>query len=131
MGNVPWKWGPVQEASFSILRKESAKVLDRQGLYPGLPIMMYTDTSKNAIGMVLTQIQNCIEVPILYDSATLTRTQKNYGTYMRELLAIVTFARKYDYLLCGRETIYNLYRPQAIDILYGLIFVRRHICSLE
>ena len=39
-----------------------------------------------------------IEVPVLYDSITLTPTQQKYPTYKRELLAIVTFCTKYDYL---------------------------------
>ncbi len=39
-----------------------------------------------------------VEVPVLYDSFTLTPTQRKYPTYKRELCAIVTFCKKYDYL---------------------------------
>ena len=38
------------------------------------------------------------EVPILYDSFTFTSAQRKYPTYKRELCAIATFCKKYDYL---------------------------------
>ncbi|KAI0991496.1 hypothetical protein K3495_g16691, partial [Podosphaera aphanis] len=36
--------------------------------------------------------------PVLYDSSMLTKTQRSYGTYKRELLGIFTFAKKYSYM---------------------------------
>ena len=39
-----------------------------------------------------------VEVPVLYDSFTFSPTQRKYPTYKRELCAIITFCKKYDYL---------------------------------
>ncbi len=47
---------------------------------------------------MVSGILQAVEVPILYDSFTWTRTQKLYATYKKELCALVKFAVKYDYL---------------------------------
>ena len=39
-----------------------------------------------------------VEVPLLYDSFPFGPTQRKYPIYKRELCAIVTFCRKYDYV---------------------------------
>lgn len=43
------------------------------------------------------------EVPIAYDSFTFSKSQRNYGTYKKELCAIVEFARRYEHMLRGTE----------------------------
>lgn len=69
------------------------------GIDPEEPIHMYTDASKYAAGLLVTQLQKDHETPILYDSFTFTLSEQRYPTYKRELLAIYKFATKYDYLL--------------------------------
>ncbi|PGH07560.1 hypothetical protein AJ79_06230 [Helicocarpus griseus UAMH5409] len=66
----------------------------------------YTDASRYAIGLVITQFQDdpdrpgfLIEVPILFDSLTLSPTERRYGAYKRELLAIIKFVTKYPFYL--------------------------------
>ncbi|KAI0991863.1 hypothetical protein K3495_g16324, partial [Podosphaera aphanis] len=111
--NTTWAWGVVQQAAFDTLKMECATELVRHGIIANVPIALYTDASKYAIGCVITQFQEGAEVPILYDSNILTKAEKNYGTYKRELLGIVTFAKKYDYLLMGNEknVIYTDHKP--------------------
>ncbi|KAI0993183.1 hypothetical protein K3495_g15001, partial [Podosphaera aphanis] len=120
-GNVPFIWGPVQQASFSLLRDKCSSEVEKHGPLPNVPCQMYSDASNWCMGCVITQFQEQgtikrnLEVPILYDSINLISSQRNYGTYKRELLAIVTFARKYDYLFRAHETsiIFTDHKPLA------------------
>ncbi|KAI0991431.1 hypothetical protein K3495_g16756, partial [Podosphaera aphanis] len=68
---------------------------------------MYTDASKYGTGCVILQYHDVKGVstakPTLYDSTTFNKTQRNYGTYKRELLAIVTYAKKYSYMFAGKR----------------------------
>lgn len=71
---------------------------------------MYINASRFTIGLAITQYRSPeeafvnttskapVKVPILYDSQSLSRTQRLYTTYKKELYAIVTFASKYSYL---------------------------------
>ncbi len=113
--NATWVWGIVQQAAFDTLKLQCAAEIERHGMITDLPVMLYTDASKFAIGCVITQFQLDNEVPILYDSSTLSKSERNYGTYKRELLGIVTFARKYDYLFLGKEKsiIFTDHKPLA------------------
>ena len=40
----------------------------------------------------------------MYDSFIFTVLERNYDTYKRELKAIVTFTKKYAYILLGPKT---------------------------
>ena len=59
------------------------------GINPTLPVQMFTDASKFAVGCHISQLQYKSEeptgrmfpVPILFDSMTLSPGQRNYGTY--------------------------------------------------
>lgn len=62
-------------------------------------IRLYSDASLFGAGCLITQVQNAAEVPILFDSFTFSKPQRNYSLYKRELLAIVEFCRKYDYMM--------------------------------
>ena len=63
------------------------------------------DASLTGVGAVLSQIQNGEEKPIAYGSKTLTKTQQNYCTTMRELLAVVVFIKQFHHYLWGRKFI--------------------------
>ncbi len=69
---------------------------------------MDTDASNKSVGAVLSQIQNNREVVIAYGSKTLSKTQQNYCTTMRELFAVFHFV----------TDIYQCY-------LYGQYFTNR------
>ncbi|KAI0990707.1 hypothetical protein K3495_g17480 [Podosphaera aphanis] len=113
--NANWVWGVVQQAAFDTLKLECAAEIERHGMITDEPVRLYTDASKFAIGCVVTQFQHSHEVPILYDSSTLSNSERNYGTYKKELLGIVTFAKKYDYMFLGRERsiIFTDHKPLA------------------
>ena len=61
-----------------------------------------TDASLHGIGAVLSQVQNGEEKVISYASKKLNRSQKNYCTTYRELLAVVHFVRQFRHYLWGR-----------------------------
>ena len=60
------------------------------------------DASEVAIGAVLSQVQNGEERPICYASQLYNRHEKNYNVTRKELLAVVTFVKKFRQYLLGR-----------------------------
>ena len=61
------------------------------------------DASDHAIGAVLSQVQDGVEKPICYASQLYNRHEKNYNVTRKELLAVVTFVRKFRQYLLGRR----------------------------
>ena len=84
------------------------------------PFHFYTDASGFGDELVVTQHQSIlddkktIEASILYDAFSLSRTQRIYSTYKKELCVLVKFATKYDYM-CKHSyniiTIHTDHRP--------------------
>lgn len=60
-----------------------------------------TDASKTGIAGVLSQVQNDKEVVISYASNVMSNTQQNYCTTKRELLAVITYLKKFRHYLLG------------------------------
>lgn len=60
------------------------------------------DASDSAIGGVLSQIQDGEERPICYASQLYNKHEKNYNVTRKELLAVVTFVKKFRQYLLGR-----------------------------
>ena len=60
-----------------------------------------TDASDTSIGAALSQIQEGVEVPLAFASNSLSKTQRNYCTTKRELLAVVVYTRKFRHYLYG------------------------------
>jgi hypothetical protein len=89
--------------AFQILKEKCAETVEMFGWDFLEPVRLYSDASKYAAGCAITQKRmldgKLVEVPILYDSFTFSKAQRNYGTYKKELCAIVEFARKYDHML--------------------------------
>jgi predicted aspartyl protease len=63
--------------------------------------LLDTDASSFAVGAVLSQIQDDEERVIAYGSRTLNKSEKNYCTTRRELLAVVHFTRYFKHYLYG------------------------------
>lgn len=90
-----WRWGLVEETAFRLLKNKCATVVEMFGVDESLPVRAYFNASDFAGGFAITQIVNGVERPIIYDSASLNPAQRKYGTYKRELYAIVRFSEKY------------------------------------
>jgi hypothetical protein len=112
-GKVDWEWGPSQAVAFTTLRDLAASSVEMAGYNPDEPVEMYSDASGYGGGCVLMQKMKGVDRPILYDSINFTKTQRAYGTYKRELCAIVEFCRKHCHYLKGfrSSTIWTDHKP--------------------
>ena len=82
-----------------------------KALFTETPVLKYpnendmfildTDASNNSIGAVLSQVQDGREVPLAFASNSLSKTQRNYCTTKRELLAVVVYTKKFRHYLYG------------------------------
>ena len=70
---------------------------------PNAPFVLDTDASASALGGVLSQETADGERVIAYASQTLTKSQKNYCTTHRELLAVVQMTQHFKHYLWGRR----------------------------
>ncbi|KAI0996301.1 hypothetical protein K3495_g11880, partial [Podosphaera aphanis] len=107
-GNAEFVWGSREQASFQLLKEKCAQAVEMHGWDFLKPIKLYSDASMYGAGCAITQerIQQngkVIEVPIIYDAFTFSKSQYNYGMYKKELCAIVEFSRKYEHMLKSVE----------------------------
>ena len=87
--------------------------LELKRLFRETPVLHYpspvgqfildTDASNESIGAALSQVQNGKEVPLAFASNSLSKSQRNYCTTKRELLAVVVYTRKYRHFLYGGD----------------------------
>jgi hypothetical protein len=100
---VKFKWDHACQIAFDTLKQKLTEppVLS----YPNSEgqFILQTDASGVAIAAILSQDQGNREAPISYASKTLSSTQRNYCTTMRELLAVVTFVKQFKHYLYGRH----------------------------
>jgi len=95
-------WSPQCQSAFEKLKYclTSADVLalpNDEGKF-----ILDCDASDNAIGAVLSQVQNGEERPIFYASQLYDKHQRNYNVTRKELLAVITFVRKFRQYLLGK-----------------------------
>ena len=90
-----FSWSEEAEKAFNALKLkfQETPVLK----YPTAEgrFILDTDASNTSIGAALSQMQEGVEVPISFASNTLSKTQRNYCTTKRELLAVVVYTRKF------------------------------------
>ena len=100
---VKFVWTSEQEIAFETLKREliSAPMIHHPN--PSDPFILDTDASAFAIGGVLSQVVDGVERVIGYASQTLSKSQRNYCTTHRELLAVVQFTRHFRHYLWGRK----------------------------
>ena len=101
---VKFEWSAQHEQAFTTLKHKltTAPVL----AYPRREarFILDVDASLHSVGAVLSQEdENGTEKPVAYASKTLSRTQQNYCTTMRELLGVVVFLRHFHHYVYGRE----------------------------
>jgi len=101
--NSTFMWNDDLQRSFDELRHalSTAPVLDHA--QSDCPLILDTDASAYALGGVLSQVVDGQERVIAYASQTLSKSQKNYCTTHRELLAVVQFTKHFRHYLWGRH----------------------------
>ena len=92
-------------------RSCSESISEDKVLFTETPVLKYpnekdmfildNDASNDSIGAVLSQVQDGKEVPLAFASNSLSKTQRNYCTTKRELLAIVVYTKKFRHYLYG------------------------------
>jgi len=104
---VPFEWSQKCAESFE---KCKALLTSSQLLVhydPTLPIVLYVDASPVGIGCVLNHVLTVmgkeVERPVMYASASLTKTQQAYAQIDREALAVVFGVSKFYKYLWGRS----------------------------
>ncbi|KAI8480272.1 hypothetical protein Bbelb_419750 [Branchiostoma belcheri] len=101
--HVAFTWDDACQTAFDTLR--AALVAPPVLAYPDFTasLILYTDASNSAIGAVLTQPDDSGERVISYASKTLTKQERNWSTYDRELWAVVWSIRHYRSYLAGQS----------------------------
>ncbi|KAL6473492.1 hypothetical protein MHYP_G00170530 [Metynnis hypsauchen] len=97
--NVPFQWTSQCQDAFTYLKH----VLSNPPVvaFPdfSLPFFLYTDASCSAIGAVLAQKHSNHENVVAYASHVLTKAERRWSTYDRELWAIVWAVRHFRHYL--------------------------------
>ena len=88
MKNLPFCWGPEQQAAFEELIRlvTTAPVLAFADYTK--PYVLHTDASRDGLGAVLYQKQDGIERVIAYASRGLSNAERNYPAHKLEFLAL-------------------------------------------
>lgn len=108
----PLKWNDEANAAFSNAKTAMAEATLLNHPIPGATLSLFTDASDLAVGSSLMQLRNGNWEPIAFLSIKLSKSQKNWSTYDRELLAIYLSIKKFQHLLEGRVfTIYTDQKP--------------------
>ncbi|GFW90621.1 hypothetical protein TNCV_566591 [Trichonephila clavipes] len=102
---TPLEWAEEAENSFTAAKTALTDTTLLKHPIPGATLSVWTDASNFAIGSSLMQLSNSNWEPIAFLSLKLSKTQQNWSTYDRELLAIYTSIKKFRHLLEGREFI--------------------------
>jgi hypothetical protein len=100
-----FEWDDKCEESFQVLKRNltDSPILAYPSPDPSDKFILDTDASNFGIGAVLSQVQGGTEKVIAYGSKGLSKSQRNYCTTYRELLALVEFAPYYKHFLLGRR----------------------------
>ena len=110
--NIKFAWTKEAQAAFERIKLEimsSGKLI-----YPDFsePFIIQTDASGFSIGGALCQVRNGIMCPIFFVSRCLSKTEQNYSTTKRELLAIMFSLKKFRSLILGyNTTVYCDHKP--------------------
>ncbi len=101
---VHFTWTDGQEKAFNMLKDALCKAPVLAYLDPDVPYIVDTDASNQAIGTVLSQVQNGEEKVIMYGSKAFSSSQRQWCTTIRERFAIIHFVIvKFSYYLLGQD----------------------------
>lgn len=96
-----WEWGNSEFQAFSSLKKELLENAVLNIFNPKLPIILYSDASRDGVACILTQITDEGEKPVHFYSRQTTNEEKKYHSFELELLAIVVGLQKFRHYLLG------------------------------
>ena len=100
---VPWHWGPEQQMSFELIKKNMCEDVLLQGMDYQYPIILKCDASNVGLGAALVQVINGKERPVMLISKTLNKSERNAHIYEKELYAIIWSYHKLKEFIEGHE----------------------------
>lgn len=112
-GKVDWRWIESEELALQLLKRLACTAIELFGWDPQHPVELFSDASGSGAGCNIAQLQDGVKVPIVFDSFTFSKAERNYDTYKRELLAIVRFCKKFRHMLNNEEksTVWTDHKP--------------------
>lgn len=96
-----WQWDPQQEQAFNTIKEALIQNAVLKIFDPKLPIILYTDASRDGIGCIMVQVTKNGEQPIHFYSRQTSNDEKKYHSFELELLAVVVGLQKYRHYLLG------------------------------
>jgi len=97
------EWSNEAESAFVAAKQALADATLLKHPIPGARLSLWCDASDFAVGGTLMQDNNGIWEPIAFLSVKLTKSQRNWSAYDRELLAIYTSIKRFRHMLEGRD----------------------------
>jgi len=98
-------WMDEAQEAFDKLKQALIDATSLAFPYSELPRILDTDASDVALGSVLSQNLDGVERPIAFFSRVMNRTQRNYCTTRRELLAVISALQHFRHYLLGAKVI--------------------------
>jgi len=98
-------WTDEAQEAFDKLKQALIDATSLAFPYSELPRILDTDASDVALGAVLSQNLDGVERPIAFFSRVMNRTQRNYCTTRRELLAVISALQHFRHYLLGAKVI--------------------------
>ena len=96
-------WTDECEDSFKTLKTELTETPILTHPDFSLPFILDTDASHQAVGAVLSQVQDGNEKVVAYASKALSNSERKYCVTRKELLAVVTFIKHFRHFLYGHK----------------------------
>ena len=106
------RWDNEMENAFLSVKAKLADVAALAYPVKGAETFITVDASDTAVGGVLNQVIDGQARPLGFFSRSLSKTQQNYSTYDRELLAVYLTVKHFRYFLESREFhVFSDHRP--------------------
>lgn len=108
----PLLWSDTSNTSFSKIKEALYQVTFLAHPVPDANLSLVTDASDTSVGAVLQQEIKGIKEPLSFFSRSLTKSERKYSAYDRELLAIYLAIKHFKYVLEGRPfVIFTDHKP--------------------
>ncbi|GFS49807.1 hypothetical protein TNCV_4344691 [Trichonephila clavipes] len=108
----PLNWSSEAITAFQRCKQALADAALLAHPSPSAPLALHVDASDYAIGGALHQVVDSELQPLAFFSRKLTSSEKSYSAYDRELLAIYSAIRHFQYMLGARDfTVFTDHKP--------------------
>lgn len=107
------QWTPEADKAFAKCKESLRNSVTLSHPIPDAPLALLADASNTAVGAVLQQYVNNEWMPLGFYSKAMSKTEKNYSAYDRELLAIYLAVKYFQNMIEGRQNfkIFSDHKP--------------------